>query len=146
MLGNRWLWVLIATTVLGALWITFNTGIALHHYYVLSAHAPAQDLVWTIVPRDSEHYLFRATYTYTNRGATYTGTTTLPSPVYRNRWSAEQDLPKIERERHDAWYNPEHPASSSLYRTFPLKETMYGAVIWGVVAYFTGLAWYVGRR
>jgi hypothetical protein len=143
---NKALLAIILIVMVGALWTTWHAAQEVYRYISLQARVPAEDLVWNTVARDSEHHFPQATYTYRVDDRVFNGSTVLSAPSARNRWAAQQLLPEIESTRWYVWYYPANPSFATLERSFPLKETLYSGMMWGIIAYFIALAWYIERR
>lgn len=130
----------IALSLAGALWYSLALGHALYRHLMLTSITQVESSSWEVFLRESDRYLYRVRYSYSVGGQKFHGMTELPSPVYRNSWGAEQELALNQKEFNRVYYAASAPSFSSLYRSFPLKETLYSAMMWCLALYFIVLA------
>lgn len=143
---NNFIWrAFLTLAFLVAVWFTIVAIYRYHNYSSLQAQTLASEIQGQIIEESSESYTLTATYRYEVGHQIFTGTSLWNDTNYRNQWAAEQDLKEFSARKWKVWYDPHHPEYSSLQKKFPLKECISSIVLWGLLLYFLGLGFYVGK-
>jgi len=135
----------IALIILGVSSYTVYTLIKVWDYTRLSHHAQVQNIQWSITSLSDNSFVLLADYSFRLKGGSYQGKTRWQEE-YLNQWAAEEAVTRLEKTALSVWYDPSSPERSSLQKLFPLKSSLYTALLWALGIYFLGLAYYVNRR
>jgi len=128
------------------LWYVGSALYRLQEYYALSATTKVDVRDWSVKEIASDQFAPFARYTFTANGKMYEGQSALEYPIYRNAASMEKELPNFSLKTWSGWYNPANPQQSSLKKVFPLKESISGVVMLGLLLYFIWLGYYVAKK
>lgn len=140
---NRiWQAFLIIITLV-VLWFSMMTLHKVYKYIKLSAHTPAQEVFWSIKEVSDERFLIEGHYTFLVNKKKIQGVSLLSDSLFRHSWAAEQAIPEYIKKEWMVWYSPRDLEYSSLQKNFPLKECISMVLLWGVLAYFIGLGYYI---
>lgn len=147
MMHKNKIWIAFLVIVaMAVLWFSGRAAQQLYDYYTLTGEVQPKQIEWAVKRVFDDRHLLEASYAYQVDGTEYEGTTLFSEPIYRNAWVAEQGLKESATKTWVVSYTPKDPAQSTINREFPLKETLSAGVLWGLLLYFTGLGYYVGRR
>lgn len=142
----KWL-IIIALGVVGCtLWISKDAVQKAYVYLKLDGQTEIIDPQWSIVAVNDERYHPLASYHFKANNRLYDGKTLLSHPFYRNPWSAEKGIQEVIKETHKVWFSSNNPEINALERNFPIKETIYTIILWGLLAYFTTLIAFATKR
>lgn len=103
-------------------------------------------VAWRVVDKSSDRFYLAATYQYEVNGKRYFGNTSFDQTNYRTSRAADQMLLEENSKEIRVWYSSKDPSISSLLKVFPVKNSFYTAILWGLLLYFGGLSLYVDRR
>ncbi len=143
--ANR-VWLLLILIIgASALFFGLKTSYKLYLYYTETTYTIALSTKWSLEELSRTRYIPTAHYTYSVNDTLYSGETELSSQVYRNRWSAEEDLATYPGRTWRVWYNPHHPTYSTLQKRFPIKESFSTALLIAILGYLIWLGFYVDR-
>jgi hypothetical protein len=131
------LWVALLIVSGGiALWFS---GIALSGFWKftrLNTKTTATVFKWQVRHLSSSRFAIEAEYRYEINGNIYESKTIFESPLFLNRYTAENHVKFFESRRWQTWYSEGSPHLSSLEREFPEKQCLHALVTVGVFAYF----------
>ena len=142
--NKAWL-LLVAIVGASALFFGGKAAYKLYFYYTETASTQTLSTAWTLEEASRTRFLPTARYTYAVDGLSYSGETQFSSQVYRNKWAAEEDLATYPEKSWTVWYNPNHPARSTLQKSFPVKESFSTALLLAIFGYLIWLGLYVNR-
>jgi len=128
--------ILIALAGAIALWFVGKASWEIWEYVSLASEQKTESIQWEIREINASKFLFSASYIYQVEGKKYAGKSLLHSPAYLNRPSAEAELKERQMRAWNVWFDPAHPAHSSLQRSFPLKSSCYALLTLGIFLYF----------
>ena len=143
---NRFWLAFLTVLTLIVLWYCGVAIYRTYEYIRLTAQTNAEVYEWAPKEISGDVFAAHAYYTFDVKGTQYKGEDVLPSPLYRNTWAIEQEIPKLSKEKRIVWFDPTNPLHSSLQKRFPLKECVSAIVLLGLLLYFVGLGFYVARR
>lgn len=127
------------------LWYSGNAFYKYYNYSRLTAQTTLSSSNWHIHEVAEDEFYLEANYTFSNNQKIYAGQTSWPREFYRNQWAAEKDIPYFQKHRNIVWFNPANPHHSSLQKSFPLKECISAALLWGLLLYFIWIGFYVNK-
>jgi hypothetical protein len=104
-------------------------------YSSLTGKTPAKILRWNI-EEEGSRYAIWADYEYDCQGKTLTQVERLPGPLFLNEEAAIAAMKVASKKAMTAYYDPSHPARSSLARTFPVNYGVRFAISCFVLVYF----------
>lgn len=136
--------VLISLMLLSIGGYTAHTLIKVWQYVYLNQHTHAVDIQWSIFPKNEESFIPVANYFFQVDEKNY-HSQTLWQEHYLNRWAAEEAIMRLKKTAPLVWFNSHYPDKSSLQKIFPLKESLYSLLLWGLGIYFFALVYYVKR-
>jgi hypothetical protein len=119
-----------------ALWFAGSSCLDLWTYSRLDVRYPAKIFKWEIERKSASQFVLIAHFIYEVRGETYQGKTRLKKPYYLNEASAEAKVKEFETKCWAVWVDASFPQFSSLERSFPLKNVLYGVICLGILVYF----------
>lgn len=141
------IWIAFLITVaMAVLWFSASAAQLLYGYYSLTEEVPVEQVEWAVKRVYDDRHLIEGSYAFQVEGVEYEGKTLFSEPIYRNAWAAEQGLKELAAKKWVVFYIPKDPKISTINKEFPLKEALSAGVLWGVMLYFVGLGYYVGRR
>jgi hypothetical protein len=129
-------WALLLISGGIALWFSGNALLGFWKFIQLDTQTSAQIFQWEIRDLSSSRFAIEASYRYEVQGRTYKGKTMFESPLFLNRYAAENYLKTLEAKGWRTWYKKRSPAFSSLEKEFPQKKCVQALVTVGVFAYF----------
>ena len=133
---------IIGLIVLG---YSMSTAWTVYSFYRLDQKAPLDASVWSIVTVAEDEHIPEANYSFTFDGKTYQGSMVFKHLTYKNAWALKQSLSQIQKEYKTVWFSSQDPTYSSLQKSFPLKECIYTACLWGLLLYFIWLGYHVTK-
>ncbi|MCB1112229.1 MAG: DUF3592 domain-containing protein [Chlamydiales bacterium] len=143
--NSTWLG-LIALMALITLWFSWGAAEKLIDYIQFNKTAGVVINSWSVEKIAEERYALKAEYSFNVNEKKYQGETIIDTTFYRNPWAAEEAIPMQTSKAWKVWYAENHPETSALQHKFPLKETLYAAVLWVLLLYFIWLGYYVARK
>jgi hypothetical protein len=132
---------LIALCVSG---YTIYTGIKLYDYSRLTYSLSPQQVDWSVVKMEADTFIPHVHYQFSFKSKTYSGSTEWQTH-YLNEWAAREAIKRLKQQTLPIWIDPFSPAHSTIQKTFPLKPTLYMALLWALLVYFIGLGRYMMR-
>lgn len=141
-----YLWIGFILALSGiVLWFSITAATSLYRYSVLTATTPATSTTWSVEELSFEFFALRASYTFNVNGKVENGEFTLKEPIFRNARAAQDFIPRYQALPWKVWYDPSGSHHSALQKNFPFKECLYATLLWGLLLYFIGLAYYVSK-
>lgn len=140
-----WLTLLVITCLTTA-WMTSKTYFSMRRYLALNESTIATKMEWSYETRSDEEFVPEGHYYFQYNGKTYEGISLLRNTVLLNESAAEDAIQHLSKKQFKIWFNPTNPKESSLHKSFPLKECLSTAILWGILLYFIGLGYYVGNQ
>lgn len=116
-----------------------------YHYLQLSSETEVAAIAWSVKTEAEDEFVPQAKYTFAANGQFYSGSTLFHDDAVNNPMGAEESLKALTGKDHRVWYSPKNPQMSSLQKNFPLKESVYTAILWGLLIYFFWLGVYVAK-
>jgi hypothetical protein len=113
-------------------------------YWSLSDRVAVQSVEWSVLPLEEDEIAVQGHYHYQFKGQAYIQTEVLPER-YLNLWAAKEAAARLSAKSWQVWINPAAPLDSTLQKKFPLKESLYTALLWILLLYFIGLGYYAAR-
>lgn len=124
-----------------ALWYSSKATWALYSYYRTTEQVEVTVKDWTPVTSGRSQTL-QAQYSYEYDGVLYEGSSILKDERFRNPWSAQERIKKLETETIKVWVDPSSPGYSQLVREFPYVTCAYAVALIGLFLYFFWLKRY----
>lgn len=140
---NRYWWIFLTIVAAAVCWKSAVAIYRLYGYYRLTAQTEAHFTNWSVVPLSQESYVLKTHYRFQVGQQSYEGDYLFSDRPYLNAWGAEQEIKRGRPSRGIVWYSARNPLISSLQKTFPLKESLSAALLWGLFCYFIWLGYYV---
>jgi len=106
---------------------------------------PLQAIKWEIISKDVDSHTFKANYSYHFNGKDYHKAYVFKKPVFVNLLGAEHALNDFSKDYTTTWISLNHPESSSLQKTYPLKELISTGILWVIFCYFLLLPLFANR-
>lgn len=128
--------ILSGVAAVCTLYFFVTASFSLYQWYGKTNLAWAKVQTWRVIELGTSKFAIEAEYQFSHQGQSYSGLTRFSKPYHFNRPSAEKEIERKIEDRSIAFYNPSHPESSSLERTFPLKKILYFLMTAGVFLYF----------
>ncbi len=142
--NNVWKGFLIFVA-LAALWFSVESLYKLYKYVRLDASTVSESIQWDIEEIGYDRFAPHGNYTFVVDGKPFTGESLLQETTYRNGWVVQEWIAKHSLEPVKIWYSTSDPTHSALQKTFPTKECLSTALLWGLFLYFVGIGYYVGK-
>lgn len=130
---------LLTLTLFTTLWFVGKATINLYDYFRLNAEAVATIERWHLIRLTPSKFGYKVNYYFTASSKRVEKQEVLRDPIYPNHYAAEGDLVRLKKQRWTAYYVRNHPQISSLYRAFPLKNSLYALFSLAVFFYFVWL-------
>lgn len=140
-----WL-VLLVIICLTTAWMTSKTYFLMRHYLALKETTTATKIDWSYESVSDEEFIPEGQYYFQYHDKTFQGISHLNNATLRNQPAAEDAIQHLMKKQFNVWFNPFNPKESSLHKSFPLKECLSTAILWGILLYFIGLGYYVGNQ
>lgn len=119
--------------------------ILMYQYIRLDSQIIPHSIHWSSHAFNEEHYVLKANYSFILNDKEYANEALLLKPWYRNQWAAEQDIPIQMKKKWNIWFSVSNPESSSLQKSFPIKECVSSILLWGIFVYFVLLGFYMEK-
>lgn len=141
---NRFWLGFLCVAIVASLWYTGLAAYLLYDYSQLEKITQATVTQWEVIELKSDKYALQGTYYFTDHGKIFSASSMLKEPVFLNRYAAENEIPKLVKQRWSVWYNAANPNHSTLQKKFPLKECASAVMMITLALYLTFLGFYVG--
>jgi hypothetical protein len=139
-------WMLFLSLVLiGILGYTGCTLVKVWRYVRLDRQTAVHEIQWSVLALSDEAFVPLASYSFLVQGKNYQGETRW-NETYLNQWTAQEAITRLQQSPPQVWYDSSDPEISSLQKHFPIKQSLYAALLWLLGLYFIGLGYYVNRR
>lgn len=132
--------IFVATIVYTAI-----AGYDLWQFLRLNRQTQAKSIQWSVLSLDDDRFVPFARYQYEIGGTGYQGETRWQEG-YLNEWAAREAIGRLKNDPPSVWYAGSNPTISSLQKLFPVKESIYTALLWSLVLYFIALGYRVTRQ
>lgn len=113
-------------------------------YVSLSQSADPLSIHWSFSQRAEDNYVLQVHYEFEWHGQRYQGNMD-EVDHHLNRWSLQEAIDRANKRRFTVWFNPYYPEKSTLFKNFPLKNSIYSAILWLVLFYFVWLGYSMNR-
>ncbi|MEI6242185.1 MAG: DUF3592 domain-containing protein [Chlamydiota bacterium] len=133
---NLFLFVFLAFLTL---WFLGQALIELQSYLRLSQKTQAHIDRWEIVETKGGKYSIQAVYHYEIQGKEYINENSFQKHPFLNKYSAKETLQDFAKKTWEAWYDPNDPGFSQLFKEFPVKSGVRGLIVLGIFLYFVFL-------
>ncbi|MCB1135221.1 MAG: DUF3592 domain-containing protein [Chlamydiia bacterium] len=135
---------LLGAVVLITLYYVLSCGGEVLHYHRQSVTSTATVEAWRVVQGPWDRYYVEVAFRIPEA----------PSPIrerwtdypFRNEWAAQEAIAAWKTQSFTAYYSPKAPAQATLQHRFPWKPLLYCSLLLGILFYFLGLGYYVGKR
>ena len=134
--------ILLAILTCAALY-TIKSGNKVYNYYSLTIKVPVQKINFSIKKISANKYILCADYNYLFNKNLFHVSEDLFSTLSFSLIGAEKNQNEMEKEQHGAWINHKKPATGTLFKKFPTKDLIHTGIIWAILLYFCGLAYYL---
>lgn len=142
--NHIWLAFLSAIALI-VLFFSVSTAYEMYQHLSMTANTPALQTHWSVVQKASDRYVLHVSYTYQVKARVYEGSMDIPGTNFKNAAAAETMMPTFSAKERIVWFAPHHSERSTIQKSFPLKSSIYMAIIWGVLLYFIWLGFYAGK-
>jgi hypothetical protein len=110
---------------------------ALYRNAFLTAEASPKVMDWSVRKLDSETWAIGLKYKFAAAGQSYENEEIFQGETFKNPYKAQDSLQVLKEKTWTVWYMPKHPSFSTVERYFPLKRTVYAAIltflfVWGL--------------
>lgn len=137
--------LLVGLVLAVTVWFGARATSALLAYSRLNKEAIATIDSLRVQEGRGDHYQIFATYSFETPQGIYTSEGPV-GPVYKNPWSAEKGMEKLQGKSLRIWYNSKKPSLNATTKIFPMKATLSTAILLGLLVYFIGLGIFVGGK
>lgn len=137
--------LLLSAIVLVTGWFGVRASLSLLAYTRLNTHGEATVEALELKQGRGDNYQIIATYMFESKYGIEHGKGAI-GPVYKNPWSAQKALERMDGKALNVWFNEKTPKHCALFKKFPTKITLSTIVLIGLVLYFIGLGIYVGGQ
>jgi len=124
------------------LWFSFNTSVKVINYLFLSASVSVDSLEWKIKEVKQHQFAICAKYSFWAEKRYYENETMFEKK-FSNQLTAKDFLRKQQSKEWIVWYNPNKAHKSTLEKTFPLKASVYMAILIVILIYFFVLKFFI---
>jgi hypothetical protein len=146
MMHQNGFWLAFLFTIgIIVIWFSASALFQVYQVQMLTKTAPAAMIDWNIVSISSDEYVFETKYSFFVDNSLVKGEMRWKKPIFRNYWSAEEDLKQRVKLDWLVWYSPSNVHHSSLQKNFPIKECLTTGALWVLLFYFLWLGFYVAK-
>ncbi|ADI39278.1 putative membrane protein [Waddlia chondrophila 2032/99] len=137
---KKQLWVTFLSCIaLVVLWLSFDAGYKTYQWAMQTRSTHPISIEWKIEQQASDRFALSANYIFLHKGQKAEGSTTFQAERYRNREAANHFLNQHKEKEWVVRYSPSQPQNSTINRHFPLKSSIYTAIVWCILIYFIWL-------
>lgn len=138
-------WI-VFLTIIGLIVLAYTgyTFFNIYEYSSLTQKTAPQSIQWSINKLDDDNFVLFANYAFNWDGKNYTGKV-IRDEHYLNAWATREALEGLNKGAYTVWFDPANPQNSTLFKSFPLKQSIYAAVLWLLFFYFLWLGYSVKR-
>lgn len=131
---------------LATIWFTAKTYFSLNEYFTLKQTVEISAIDWSYDSPSDEEFIPKGHYAFEYKGKKYEGIEHIEGAALRNKAAADEMVQYLSKRVFKVWFDPSNPNHSSLQKSFPSKECLSTALLWGVLLYLIGLGYYVGMQ
>lgn len=119
-----------------ALAFSYLAAKQIYFYSQLDETSVVTKIDWNVKRLPSSRYALEGTYTYVICSHEYQGICLLKSPLFLNRFAAENQKKEWKLKSWRVWFSKKNYNISSLEKEFPSKALLHALLTFGVFAYF----------
>lgn len=114
------------------------TLVKIYQHSRLTQHVSPQTIQWSIKKLDEDDFILQGHYEFAWDGKNYSGQA-MTDEHYLNAWATRDVLDRFNQRTFQVWFDPFHPQHSTLFKHFPIKYSIYAAILWLLFFYFIWL-------